>query len=155
MRPRESSRKLLIQARTSAARISAQGRFFYLNRPVTNRVPDAKRCRQTDGNNKGGFFNGANLAGVFETGTLALTQSGLVTSLRVITDSPNATCAIAAREQLSDAKVYGPEEVITEGRVMTLVRGNYISARVSIPAGETWTYLRGLDDIKVKPGGSR
>lgn len=103
-----------------------------------------------------GFFNGANLEAVAETSTNSLSVSSLVNSARPVTDDASALLSLGVRDNLYTAPTYTTEAAIQpSGRAMTRGRGKNISFKVRHPAGGTWVYDRGVDDLDTKSGGPR
>lgn len=109
-----------------------------------------------DENGKPGFFNGATLQATLETATVMLPYSGLVNSLDLVTDAQNATVAISVRDALYASKTWSGEYGIQpSGTCFVRARGKVLSQRTTIPAGEDWTFMRGIDNIDVKRQGIR
>ncbi len=109
-----------------------------------------------DENGKLGYFAGPALAASFETSTQAMPVSGLVTSIKPLTDAANVTVQVGGSLKLSDAITYGTAaSTQASGRAPVRTRGKNIRVKAAIAAAETWTYIRGFDDIVVRPGGQR
>lgn len=114
------------------------------------------RLAALDADLKFGFFDGPHLEATVETATLTDLASMLVTSATPVTDAVNVTLTLGVRERLADPVVYkGPATMQPSGRVPLRGRGKCLVMQAVIPAGETWTYLRGIDGIDIKKGGPR
>jgi hypothetical protein len=104
-----------------------------------------------------GTYEGMNLAAILESGTITLANSLMLRSLKPVTDSPNSTIAIAARDALNATRAYSADEygIQRSGVVRIRARGKNLSARQTVPAAEIWTFARGIDDIVGQAGGMR
>jgi hypothetical protein len=101
-----------------------------------------------DANHKLGFYDGLNLAATLETGE----QGGdgqliHIKGARVVTDSPDVTCAISRRMTPQSTTAYSTATAInTETGVCPAhVTTRYARAKVSITAGSTWTFAAGVE----------
>lgn len=104
-----------------------------------------------------GAFAGDALQATIETGDFELLgkrgQRAYVSAIRPVTDAADATAAIACRERLADAAVYGPDASLElDGSAGADASGRYHRARLTIPAGASWTYAQGLD-FEAQPDG--
>lgn len=105
---------------------------------------------------KFGFFDGAALAAEVETASLTDTASMMVSWCQPTTDAVNSTVTLGVRDRLADAVSYkDPSSMVASGRVPLRGRGKCLTFRVNIAAGETWTYLRGIDGIVLTKGGPK
>lgn len=109
-----------------------------------------------DVNHKYGFFDGANLAARVSTADMegvATTQSK-VQRVRPLIDTSLATVALASRDSLSQAIVYGTDQAQeVNGTCANRARGRYHRAVIKTPAGTNWNQLSGVDAEDVKPVG--
>lgn len=104
----------------------------------------------------GGFFDGPALAARAETATITLNTSRLLNEISLVTDSALATVSIGARDALYASAGYsGQSSVTTTGKYKTRARGRFMSALAEIPAGDDWTFLRGVDDLSFQGSASR
>ncbi len=109
-----------------------------------------------DADRKFGFFNGPNLPASIDTATLTDTSSMLVTWAMPVTDGEAFTLALTVRDRLSDTgAMKAPASMQASGRVPLRGRGKVLTLTAQAPAGDTWTYLRGVDDLVITKGGKR
>lgn len=105
-----------------------------------------------------GFFNGAALAPTVDTteaepipGRKAFTRS-----VRPMVDGGTPSVAIGVRNRPNDAVVWKsavPQDAA--GDCKSRVKGRYQRARITLPPGQTWTHIMGIDDIKAVDVGDR
>ena len=98
--------------------------------------------------NKLGFFNGANMAAVLETGEQDGDGRAIhVNGIRPITDAAALTTQVSYRMAPQNATTYTTAaDLNTEtGMCPTHIEGRYIRAKVSITAGSTWSYAAGVE----------
>ncbi len=94
------------------------------------------------------YPTGANMAATFVTADGQIKgRRQFVAFTRPHIDANNLSVAIAARERDGDSVVYDETESIDEttGMVPALSSGNYFRAKITVPAGEDWTFAKGLD----------
>lgn len=114
------------------------------------------RLAALDGDYKFGFFDGETLAAEVDSATLTDTATMLVTWCEPTTDAADLTVTLGVRERLADTITYkDPASMVSSGRVPLRGRGKCLSFRVSIPAGATWSYLRGIDGLVMSKGGPK
>jgi hypothetical protein len=104
-----------------------------------------------------GSFSGSAVAAILETGDYALTKGpASVEWFRPVTDAPTATVAGAGSMKLaSDATYRGAISQQASGRCpQRQVMGNYVRAKVQVPAAADWTFASGVD-LKAKANGAR
>lgn len=105
---------------------------------------------------KAGFFGGTNLAATLDTSTLMSETDDVVTRVTPVSDAANITVAIGTRKSLSDTVAWGTaQSKNASGWCQARSRGKCKSARLSIAAGESWTFVRGIDFPNAVPGGRR
>lgn len=94
-------------------------------------------------------FSGASVEATFETSEVALFDGrrASVGWLKPIADTAAATAAVGAKVRPGDAITFGAQVgQEASGRCPQRgANGFYHAAKVVIPAGETWTYARGLE----------
>jgi hypothetical protein len=104
-----------------------------------------------------GTFSGDSVAAVLETGDFALTQGpATVEWLRPISDSTGATMAGAGTMRPAQTVTFKPAiSQQASGRCPQRgVMGNYVRAKMQIPAADTWTFVTAID-YKGKAMGAR
>lgn len=96
---------------------------------------------------KAGFFAGSNLEAIVETDEQDL-EGDLVfiSSLRPLTDSVDILCSVGKRLRAQDAVTYTTERALgsRSNECPARVETRYARVRARIPAGKTWTYVRGV-----------
>ena len=104
------------------------------------------------------YFTGPNLAALMETAETRPTEGGrtMVTRMRPEADTTSATIAIGTRERQGDTVTWSAEaSQMTNGSCTPRASGAYIRGRMSIPAGDDWTFAHGIDPEEIKPIGKR
>lgn len=106
------------------------------------------------------YFNGANMAAIVQTAEFQPIpgKRAFGRGFRPLTDAANAQGRTAARENLQAVPSWTAVADMDEtGLVPQRVSGRYMRAEVSIPAGEEWTSLQGVDvaDTDLVPDGMR
>lgn len=94
-------------------------------------------------------FAGDNLEATFQTNEMALEPGARrsIAWVKPVTDASGATAAAAAKVKPSDTMTF-PSQVSQQDSGRCPQRGAngfYHAAKVVIPAGETWTFARGLE----------
>lgn len=114
------------------------------------------RLAALDENYRFGFFDGPFLPAEVETATLTDTASMMVTWASPVTDALNVVMTLGVKDRLADELAWKPPaRMAASGRVPLRGRGKCLVLRVSIPAGDAWTYLRGIDGLVISKGGPR
>jgi hypothetical protein len=127
--------------------LSLDDRFWYGGLPQLAGI---------DGSYLFGFFTGANLAATLKTGVSQMERTGLVNSIKPVTDSSTLSLYLNVSERLSDTlATKGPFTMQPSGRVPVRARGKNIQIEARIPSGATWTTIRGFDDVVPQTGGPR
>jgi hypothetical protein len=108
-------------------------------------------------NHKLGFFTGAPLEAIVETAEV-MDGSGKrlkAQYIQPISDTDSCFVSIGHRERLQDLQVFSTERAPSARSGIAGVSGSgrYISAKVRIPAGASWTYIRGVDATAATGGG--
>lgn len=102
------------------------------------------------------YLDGAALQAVSETSSTQLATSTLLSSVTPKTDAANATVEIGVRDRAADPIIWkGGVGIQPSGRCPVRGRGKIISFRQTVPAGESWSYLRGFDHLETAHGGVR
>lgn len=103
------------------------------------------------------FFEGNNLAATIETAERELAP-GRIASVRggrPLVGSSAATVQVGGRNRLADARTWSSASSMqTSGRVPLRSSYRYQRGRISVPAGETWTHIDGLE-LEVGARGTR
>ena len=109
-----------------------------------------------NGEHKLGFYAGDTLEATIETGAQALGPRRMrLRGLRPITDAATCLAAAAMRETLQAAETSSAETgVNATGLCPANVSTRIARGRLRIPAGESWTYARGLEP-ELAPEGKR
>lgn len=96
-----------------------------------------------------GFLEGTYLEATVDTAERELIQSfrTSIGGVRPIVDNANAVINVRTRDRLGDAGSWGAAEISQQTSGICPVRraGRFHRVRVRIPAGETWTDLRGVE----------
>jgi hypothetical protein len=113
-----------------------------------------------DSSHQFGYFSGANLAATIETGDEQITpgRRTMLRSARPMIEGTSVTPSIAIgwRNRLQDAVTYAdPVPANESGVCPSRVNARYHRGKIAIPAGDVWTFARGLDDLKLSRTGGR
>ena len=101
------------------------------------------------------YLQGANLAATVTTADGQAGQRGLINATRPAIDTGSATVAIAMRERDGDTVTFNAAEAMEDtGTVPAWASGNLARAKIYVPAGASWSLLKGIDTM-VKPRGKR
>lgn len=83
------------------------------------------------------------------------TKRSRIRSVRPITDATNVTAQIDARMKVADAEARTSAATMrSNGKMPARSNGRYNSITLTIPAGETWTYLQGYE-LEFEAGDGR
>lgn len=100
------------------------------------------------------YLQGSNLEARLTTADGGAPSRVFIRSVRPHIDATSATVAIAARERDGDAVVFGTSEAMEDtGEVPAHASGFLARARITVPAGATWTQAKGLDTNAKRRGG--
>lgn len=114
------------------------------------------RLAGLDADMKFGFFDGTNLAATCETATQAFPSRMRFQSVKPLTDAQNATVQIGTANNLYSTQAFSIAAAIQpSGRVPVRASGKNARFRINVAAGETWDYVRGIDDIVAVADGAR
>lgn len=94
-----------------------------------------------------GFYDGPNMEAIVETMEVDLEgKTVFVSGLRPITDAANVVMSLGHRLTAAGAVAYTTERALhsATGMAPCLKETRYARARARIPAGEAWTYIRGV-----------
>lgn len=110
-----------------------------------------------DPTNALGTLSGPNMAATFECARLQ-PEPGRRISLRSgrpVTDATNMTLTIDGRARLSDAQnSRATSYVRTNGQMPIRFNAQWVSPRLDIPAGESWSFAQGIE-LEFEPGASK
>jgi hypothetical protein len=101
-----------------------------------------------DGNHKLNYFTGTSLAATVDTSEAQLIQSrrAFVNSVRPLVDGGTPSVAIGTRERQVDAVTWGGAVAINAvGECPQRSSARYHRARITMPAGATWSNIYGID----------
>lgn len=105
--------------------------------------------------NKLSFLSGASLAAEIETSDGQKPTRHFITGTRPTIDTGTARVALASRERDGDALSFHADEAMEDtGICPAHISGNIVRAKVTVPAGATWTLLEGLT-VEAKMRGRR
>lgn len=103
-----------------------------------------------------GFFTGDTLEAILDTpeGTVGDGFRSKVRAVAPLTDASGVMVRTAVRETLQDAKTYSLDSGVSarSGYAGARGSGRFVSARIRIPAGATWSFIRGIEVDYVKVG---
>lgn len=117
---------------------------------------DQPRIMALNGDYKLGPFDGANLASISETSAIVSPRSVMVRSVTPSTDAANGTIRLIVRDREANGQTVGSAvSMQASGRYPVRGRGKVRQYRFEVPAGEAWTYFRGLDGEAGRAGGVR
>lgn len=105
-----------------------------------------------------GVFSGDNMAATVDTGEFGLTPNGrtFIRSARIITDGGTPSLAPITRNLPTETVMIGsPVAADAIGRHQLRVNSRYVRARATQPAGATWNFLHGIDDVESVGVGAR
>ena len=101
-----------------------------------------------DSNHKLGYLTGDNLAATLETGTIepAPGKRAKITNTLPFIDGSAATVTLGAKERAADSFSYGSAAAMrSSGFCPSIKSGRYLTAKVDIAAGETWSECSGIE----------
>lgn len=104
------------------------------------------------------FFDGTTLEAVMTTGEAQIIENGRAQLQEVtpLIDTTAATVAIGTRETQAAALTYKDESAQrSTGICPVRATGRFHRARVTVPAGTTWSYAYGVDVVKAAKAGQR
>lgn len=101
-----------------------------------------------------GFFTGANLEAVMETGEHGGDGRRIyVRGMRIITDAPTAYASVGARETAQATRTYSTETLVNAiGVCPARVSTRYARTKLRVPAGQSWTFASGVEPDVVLEG---
>jgi hypothetical protein len=101
-------------------------------------------------------FAGSPLEATLQTNDIALPESQLVSWCSPDSDASSSTIALGVSDSRSTTLTFKtPATRRTSGRVPLRGRGKVIGFRETIPAGASWNYSNGVNDIVAAGGGVR
>ncbi len=101
------------------------------------------------------FFNGTNLQAQIGTKAAQITPGGLsfVSGVRPLVSAGSATVAVSARQNYFDPEIFGADVALNSmGDCPQRSVGRYHRARVTIPAGASWSQALGVDVTAIPAG---
>jgi len=107
--------------------------------------------------NKAGFFDGANLEATLDTpeGMIGNGIRTFVRGVQPLTDAANTYVSVRHRDRIIDSLTATSETQIgVNGYAAQRTSSRFNTVRVRIAAGETWSYMRGVE-ADVRSGGRR
>lgn len=108
-----------------------------------------------DADGKLAVFSGENLEARFETNDFQIVEGSRteVMGLAPIIDAESVTARVGTRERLHETHTWSEETVIEDTGVIPFHHsGRYVRARVTVPAGETWTFAQGVQETPSEAG---
>ena len=95
------------------------------------------------------FLQGPNLAAKVTTADGEAPGRSFIQGTRPMVDATGVTVALALRERDADAVIYNAAESMEDTGVCPAhISGNLGRAQIVIPAGQTWSLLKGIDDMQ-------
>lgn len=115
------------------------------------------RLAAIDGDLKLGFISGPSLAATIECGPQVAQRSMRITGIRPDTDATTATVQLGVKQAVNGSLTWGTAvSMDEEGFAPVDETGRVYAFRLNVPAGATWTYMRGFDGLEGNPeGGAR
>ncbi len=110
-----------------------------------------------DTNHKLGFLNGQNMAATVDTveGEITPGRRTKLRSIRPHVDGGTPSVAIGYRDRLNDAVTFGSAVAVnTSGRCPVRSQARFQRARITMPAGDTWSNIQGID-VETDGGAAR
>jgi hypothetical protein len=110
-----------------------------------------------NGANVLGTFNGPNLEATVRIGNVEPTpgRRSRIRTLRPVSDATNATATINARMRAGDAEgVVSASTMRSNGKMPIRSNGRYNDVTLTIPAGEAWSYVQGVE-VEFEAGDNR
>jgi hypothetical protein len=104
-----------------------------------------------------GALSGTNLEATIRQNNIELTpgRRSRVRSVRPITDALNASVGINAKMKAGDGEsIRTTSEMRSNGKMPIRANGRYLDNILTIPAGETWSYVQGCE-YEFEPGDGR
>lgn len=113
-----------------------------------------------DSSHRQGFFTGTNMAATIETGDVQLTpgRKSLLKGVRPMVEGSSVTPSVTPkyRNRLQDTPTAGTTVAANAtGYCPLRANGRYHRAVVTIPAGDSWEFATGIDDVKFSAMGAR
>jgi hypothetical protein len=112
-----------------------------------------------DTSHRSGSFSGATLPAIVETAEFAPGNGAraVVRGVRPLIDGGAPQIQLGTRETQQQAFVtWGPAVGLTPaGLAPVLQSGRYFRVRASLPAGDGWSNLQGIDDLDARPAGAQ
>jgi hypothetical protein len=105
-----------------------------------------------------GFFNGAAMAATVDTteDEPVPGRKAFLRQLRPMVDGGTPSIALGTRNRQMDPVVYSTGVVVDSlGFCKFRKKARYYRGRITVPAGQTWTHILGIDDIKSTQIGVR
>ena len=106
-----------------------------------------------DVNHQYGFFDGANLAATIDSTDIEPIpgQQSQLFRISPLVDSSLATCALASRNTINQAVVFGSDSAQeVNGSCAVNGRGRYHRIRIKVPYGTDWQQCSGVDLLELR-----
>jgi hypothetical protein len=101
-------------------------------------------------------FTGTYLAATLETGVVNSPVTGLIGWATGIDDASGGTLELGVKDDLAEATTWKTGAAkVSAGRFPQRGRGMNVGFRRNIPAGDNWTYAKGVDHVKAATGGPK
>jgi len=107
---------------------------------------------------KSGSFSGPALEATVETAEFNPGNGtrSVVRGCRPLIDGGAPQIQLGTRDVQQAAVAYGSPVGLTQAGLAPLYQsGRYFRLRATMPAGQVWTNLQGIDDLDVRPGGAQ
>lgn len=111
-----------------------------------------------DTSHKSGSFSGTTLEATVETAEFnpGNGKRSVIRGVRPLIDGGSPQMLLGQRETQQASVSYGPAVGLTPaGMAPVYGSGRYFRVRTTVPAGDTWTNLQGIDDLDVRPAGTQ
>jgi hypothetical protein len=109
-----------------------------------------------DASHRLGFFNGPALAPTVDTTEAAPGQGRLarLRSARPLVDGGTPSLVLGTRNRQMDAVSWSPAVAVNPvGSCPLNTAARYVRGRITLPAGQSWTHILGLDDLDIAAQG--
>lgn len=110
-----------------------------------------------DATNKIGALSGANLAATIGQNNVELSPArrSRVRNLRPVTDATSASATVSSKMRAGDGESVDVTSTMRgNGKMPLRANGRYLDVALTIPAGESWSYITGCE-FEFEPGDGR
>jgi hypothetical protein len=101
-----------------------------------------------DSTNAFGALSGTAMEAVIQQANIELTpgRRSRIRGIRPVTDATTATATLDARMRAGDAEgIVSAASMRTNGKMPLRANGRYVNLALTVPAGETWSYVQGCE----------